>query len=160
MDEPKTRMAPQNPVVAPLPPLDLSPRPPVVDTIPKPLALPETLRIAPLPLPTPDAGTRKPAFDPVAAKPRNNPSRWVTDNDYRSSWINREMTGTARFRLEVAADGRVESCTLTASSGHPDRARATCDLVSRRARFEPAQNREGEKVAGTFASAVKWELPR
>ena len=152
-------VAPDRPLVAPLPPLDLSPRLPLVDTVPKPVPVPDTPHIV-LPVPTPDVGPRKPAFDPIAAKPRNNPAEWVTDNDYRPSWINREMTGTARFRLEITASGRVENCTITASSGYPDLDRATCDLVSRRARFEAARNGEGEKIAGTFSSAVRWELPR
>lgn len=159
-EEVKQELAPQNPMVAPLPPLDLSPRPPLIDTIPTPLPVPDTPYIVPRPGPTPDLGPRRPAFEPLAAKPRNNPAEWVTTADYRSSWINREMTGTARFRLEISANGRVESCAITASSGHPDLDRATCDLVSRRARFDPAKNSEGEKTAGSFSSAVQWELPR
>lgn len=77
-EETKQELAPQNPVVAPLPPLDLSPRPPVIDAIPKPLPVPDTPYIVPRAVPTPDVGPRKPAFDPVPAKPRNNPSEWVT----------------------------------------------------------------------------------
>lgn len=159
-EEVKQDLVPQNPAVAPLPKLDLAPSPPILDTIPTPLPVPVPLQVTPMPIPTQDAGPRRPAFDPVAAKPRNNPTQWVTDNDYRSSWINREMTGTARFRLDIAASGRVENCTITGSSGHPDLDRATCDLISRRARFDPAKNGDGEKIGGTFSSAVKWELPR
>jgi periplasmic protein TonB len=69
------------------------------------------------------------------------------------------MTGKARFRLEIAADGRVTGCTITASSGHPQLDAATCALVSKRAKFQPARGSNGEPVAGTYSNAIDWQLP-
>jgi protein TonB len=112
----------------------------------------------PTPKPTP-VGQASPAFDAVAAKPRNDTSQWVTTDDYRSSWINRELTGVARFRVQVGTDGRVKQCTVTVSSGHSELDRATCDLVTQRARFEAARNTDGEKTTGSYSSAVAWQLP-
>lgn len=158
--DPKTEIVPERTPVAPLPPLDLSDRRPTIDTTPiilPPLDLP---RVVPSPGPTADLGPKRPAFDPVAARPRNDPGGWITTADYKSSWINREMTGVARFRLEVAASGRVEGCTISRSSGHAALDRATCDLVSRRARFEAARNGAGETTRGSYSSSVSWELPR
>ena len=83
----------------------------------------------------------------------------MTVNDYRSSWIAREMTGTARFRLDIGTTGRVESCAITASSGHADLDRATCALLTARARFAPARDETGAAVRGTYANAVRWTLP-
>ena len=61
------------------------------------------------PKPTPQPGpSALPTFAAVTPKPRGNPGAWVTVNDYRSSWINREMTGTARFKLDIGATGRVD----------------------------------------------------
>ena len=99
------------------------------------------------------------AFEAIAPRPRNDTSRWVTTADYRSSWINRELTGVARFRVQVGTDGRVKQCTVTSSSGHAALDRATCDLVTQRARFEPARDTKGEKTAGSYSSAVAWQLP-
>mgnify|MGYP000150220552 CR=1 FL=1 len=115
--------------------------------IPGPTALPD-------PLPS-----VIPSFAPIAAKPRNDPLRWVSTDDYKSNWIRQEMTGKARFRLEIAADGRVASCTITASSGHPELDAATCALVSRRAKFQPARGGEGQPVAGSYSNAIDWRLP-
>lgn len=155
--EPEQKVAP--PVHAPIPPVDLGPqRPPVdvTDVIP-PVADPIPYVV---PKPTPQPGLAvKPADDPIGAKPRGNPANWVTVNDYRSNWINREMTGTARFRLKVGANGRVENCTITASSGHAELDRATCALVTQRARFDPAKDETGAKVSGSYSNAVRWELP-
>ncbi len=69
------------------------------------------------------------------------------------------MTGKARFRLEIAADGRVTNCTITGSSGHSQLDAATCALVGRRAKFQPARGSEGEPVAGIYTSAIDWQLP-
>ena len=118
------------------------------------------MRSRPSPRPSrPPVGQASPAFDAVAAKPRNDTSQWVTTDDYRSSWINRELTGVARFRVQVGTDGRVKQCTVTVSSGHSELDRATCDLVTQRARFEAARNTDGEKTTGSYSSAVAWQLP-
>ncbi len=106
------------------------------------------------PLPTPAID-----FTPVAAKPRNDPGRWLTDSDYKSIWIRKEMVGTARFRLEIAANGKVAGCAITGSTGHSELDAATCSLVSKRARFEPARGGEGQPVAGSYSSSVRWVLP-
>lgn len=96
-------------------------------------------------------------FEPVAPLARNG--NWVTDNDYRTSWINRGWEGTAGFRLTIGTNGRVENCTITNSTGHAALDEATCTLVAKRAKFKAATNSQGETVSGTFSSAVRWQIP-
>jgi protein TonB len=103
--------------------------------------------------------TQAPTFDPVSAAPRNDPATWITTDDYRSSWIRREWVGIAGFRLEIAANGTIEQCTITRSTGHNAIDNATCALVSKRAKFQPARGGEGQAVAGSFNGAVEWRLP-
>ena len=95
----------------------------------------------------------------MAARPANNARAWVTQSDYRSSWISRDYAGTVGFRLNVGASGRVEGCSVTQSSGVAALDEATCQLVTRRARFDPAKNGEGRAVAGSYNGAVRWQLP-
>lgn len=109
---------------------------------------------APGPAPSP-----APRFDPVAAKARNDPGGWITQSDYKTSWINREWAGRASFRLQISASGKVEGCQITRSTGYDALDEATCALVSRRAKFEPARDSNGEKTAGTFTNSVLWEIP-
>ena len=152
------------PIVTPPPPIDLNRSNSDMDMTTK---IPPTRPIeqqpgerAPLG-PTP-AATESPepkGFDPVAAKPRNDPSRWLSNNDYRPSWARQELTGTARFRLEIAATGKVTGCTVTGSTGHKELDQATCSLVTRRAKFEPARGKQGEPVSGTYSGSVSWQLP-
>ena len=156
--EPEQKVSP--PIHAPVPPVDLGPQRPPIDVadaiVP---VVPDPVPYV-VPKPTPQPGlSPKPSVEAVGAKPRGNPGNWITVNDYRSSWINREMTGTARFQLVVGANGRVENCTITNSSGHAELDRATCALVTQRARFDPAKDETGAKISGSYSNAVRWELP-
>lgn len=104
--------------------------------------------------------TPLPSFaDPVSAKPRGNPGQWVTDADYRSRWIREGLSGTARFTLAIDASGRVSECTITRSSGHAELDAATCRLIERRARFEPARDAMGNTIAGAYSNAINWKIP-
>lgn len=157
--QPKTEAPRTQPIPVPRPPVVLDPTPPIIDTtdiIPPPLPpIDPGLRADPGPIVPPSI----PAVEPIAASPRNDPGTWVTDADYRTSWIRRDMVGKARFRLEIAANGRVSDCTITRSTGYDALDQATCRLVSRRARFQPARGPDGEAVAGSYSSAVDWRLP-
>lgn len=108
---------------------------------------------------TPAPTLSPPMFDPVMAKPRGNPGDWITTSDYRSVWIRRELTGSASFTLQVSATGRVTGCTITASTGHAALDQATCSLIERRARFDPARDNRGNPVAGTYRNSITWRLP-
>lgn len=101
----------------------------------------------------------EPLFDPVKATPRGNPGNWITTADYRSTWIRRELTGTARFTLQIDAAGKVSNCTITGSTGHTALDRATCRLVEGRAVFNPAKGTDGKPVAGSYSSSVDWQIP-
>jgi len=165
VEQPKTETPPSSrDVVAPTPPLDLSTNAPSLDTtdIILPPA-PPVPKVYPSPLPTvslpPPPPVPTPTFEPVAARPSNNPGSWVTQNDYRSSWISRGYAGTVGFRVSVGAGGKVESCSVTKSSGVSALDEATCQLVSRRARFDPAKNDQGRAVAGSYTGAVRWQIP-
>jgi protein TonB len=108
-----------------------------------------------LPTPTPSASP----FDPVGAAPRNNPARWVQDSDYRSSWLRQGLSGAARFTLGIDATGKVTSCTITRSTGHGVLDAATCELVTKRARFDAARDSSGKPVAGSFTGGITWRIP-
>nr|WP_137676209.1 energy transducer TonB [Parerythrobacter lutipelagi] len=112
--------------------------------------------VDPFPKPTP---TQEPKFDPIIAKASNNPGEWVTNADYKSSWIRREYQGVVGFSLQVSAQGRVTDCRVTRSSGHSVLDDATCRLVKQRARFTAARDGKGMKTPGSYSNSVRWELP-
>lgn len=108
-----------------------------------------------VPQPSPSASP----FDPVGARPKGNAARWVTNDDYRSRWIMEGMAGRAGFTLAIDAAGKVTGCTITRSTGHSALDGATCDLLTKRARFDAARDATGKPVAGTYNGAVTWQIP-
>ena len=109
-----------------------------------------------IPGPTPSAAS---IYDPVGAKAKGKPGTWVTNEDYRPRWIAEELSGTARFTLQIDARGKVTGCTITRSTGHAALDKATCDLVSKRARFDAARDGNGKPVSGTYSNSVRWSIP-
>lgn len=157
--QPRASQSAQPTVFVPVPPLQLPTQGRVIDQTdifpqPRPTIQPGNGTATESAIPTPT-----PSFTPAAATPRSDPKRWVTPDDYRGNWIRQELTGKARFRLEIAADGRVSGCTITGSSGHPELDAATCALVTKRAKFQPARGDEGQPVAGSYSNAIDWQLP-
>lgn len=98
-------------------------------------------------------------FDPVGATPRGNPGTWVTNSDYRPRWIREDLSGSASFTLAIDARGKVTGCTINRSTGHAVLDTATCQLVSKRARFEAARDGTGKPVAGSFTGSITWKIP-
>lgn len=149
-------------LVAPKPLLPLPPRDPGLTVLPiegllppsKPLpAGGEAIFIPPISTPTASL------VRPKVAVPVGDPGRWATTEDYPAAELRREIQGTARFRVSVGTDGRVQACEIVASSGSPGLDKATCDHVSRRARFKPATDESGAKVTGSYSNAVSWVIP-
>ncbi|OCC24081.1 energy transducer TonB [Croceicoccus estronivorus] len=140
---------PPPPVVAPPPPINIAPAPPVIQTAP---VLP--------PKPTAPPPPPPPKFTPKAPQPRNNPGSWATPDDYPTRAMRDERAGVARFSVTVGTDGKVESCQITGSSGHADLDEATCKLVTRRARFKPATDGDGNPTVGSYSNAVRWQIPK
>jgi protein TonB len=149
--------------------LDLPPPPPAIAPPPKmtitaPVQTITTVTEAPPPppviVPPPPSAPPPPRFSPTKATPRGNPGSWANSNDYPSRALREEREGVTRFRVTVGADGRVTGCSVTGSSGHPDLDEATCSLVSRRGRFNPAKDGEGQPATDSWSSAVRWQIPK
>ncbi|AKM09577.1 energy transducer TonB [Croceicoccus naphthovorans] len=100
-----------------------------------------------------------PMFDPVGPTPRGNPGDWVSERDYPSRAIRNEIEGTTGFRLSIDAKGRVSDCIVVMPSGSSDLDEATCRVMSKRGKFNPAKNGNGDAVAGNYTSRITWRLP-
>lgn len=151
---PKPENIPPPPVVAP-PPLVRTPSPPPpVVTVPNAPPPPPVIIPTPAPPPAPPAPPRvaKPA------SPRN--SGWVDQSDYPSRALREEREGSTGFRLTIDEGGRVSNCVVTSSSGHADLDEAACNLITRRARFRPAEDANGNKISSSFSSRVVWRIER
>ncbi len=93
------------------------------------------------------------------ATPRRDPGSWVRSEDYPPAALRAGQEGRTGFRLDLGADGRATACTVIASSGSDALDEATCRLLMRRARFEPARDAGGMPIAASFSSRIAWRLP-
>lgn len=148
------------PVVTP-PPIVRTPptTAPVITTtnVPPPVFIPNPVAAPPPPAPP---APPPPPSKASGASPRGNPGSWATPNDYPARALREERAGTTRFRVTIGPDGRVTNCEITGSSGHADLDEATCKNVTRRARFKPAVDAEGNAISDTYSNAVRWEIPK
>jgi len=157
---PKTDPVTVDPV-APIPPIPIPPPPgPTYRGFDETDAvIPEVSRgteIGPVVQPDPRPS---PSFTPRLARPRNQPSGWLSNDDYPRGPLVDEVEGVAAYRLIVGTNGRVSACEVTRSTGNGQLDAATCKFIERRARFEPATDETGAKVVGNFTGTVKWEIP-
>lgn len=154
---PPKQDTPPPPIVAPPPAIAINTAAPTVQTVTvAPPPAPVFTTAAPPPPPPPPA----PKFQPKSAAPKGNPGNWATSNDYPSRALREEREGSTGFRVTVGTDGKVADCTVTRSSGSPDLDQATCDNIRRRARFTPATDGEGNPTTGSYASTIRWVIPK
>lgn len=145
------------PVVAPPPIVRSNTPPPVIIAVPPPVVIaPPVVTPPPAPPPPPPAPPRV----AKALQARGNPGSWATDADYPPSALRAEEQGVTGFRLQVGPDGRVTDCTVTSSSGSSTLDDATCRLVTRRARFTPAEDASGNKIAAPYSNRITWRIPQ
>jgi len=145
------------PPVAPPPPLNISVAPPPIQTQPNiPPPMPPAVIVPPPAPPAPPP----PRFTPKSAVPKGNPGSWATPDDYPPRALREEREGVTGFSVTVGTDGRVTGCSVTRSSGSPDLDDAACKLITRRARFTPATNGEGQPITGSYSNSVRWTIPK
>jgi hypothetical protein len=88
------------------------------------------------------------ALEPGATPPRpiGDPARWLEPRDLGLGDLMTAATVAAVFRLTLAADGRATDCTILESAGSIEIDRGACRALVRRARYEPARDRNGNAV--------------
>lgn len=153
---PKKAAAPP-PIVAPPPKINVNVTPPPVQTVVTP---PPAAPVVPIIAPPAPVAPPPPRVQPKQPTPKGNPANWATTNDYPTRALREEREGTTGFRVTVGPDGRVTGCSVTSSSGSPDLDDATCANVTRRARFNPATDGEGQPTSGSYSNRVRWVIPK
>ncbi|MDF7773794.1 energy transducer TonB [Sphingomonas sp. AOB5] len=83
----------------------------------------------------------------ATARPGYSP---FTAEDYPARMMERGAEGTTIVALAINATGRVTGCKVTQSSGFAELDRATCAVLMRRGRFNPAVDSSGNPAAGVY----------
>src|SRR3990170_4776590 len=97
------------------------------------------------------------AGQPTPSRPINRGS-WVQARDYPIEAAEFGLAGKVKFRLAINPPGRVTRCQILQSAG-PALDAATCRVLEKRARFEPARGSSGQAVASTYESQITWAVP-
>jgi len=96
-------------------------------------------------------------FGPLMAQRRF--SAIFTSDDYPPSALRNEERGRVTARFDVADDGTAESCRAEVSSGSVALDSATCRIILRRIRYDPARDSEGRPIRSSDAFSIAWTLP-
>lgn len=122
-------------------------------TVQQQVAQPEPPRfVAPAPAPV----AAPPASPPTAATPKGR-GNTISEDDYPDASRRAEEQGVTRVSYTIDPTGKVSACTVTQSSGSPRLDDATCKIIIRRFRFNPA-TRDGQPIAETKTQPVRWQL--
>ena len=94
------------------------------------------------------------------ATPRDE-ARWARSiqEDYPAAALRRDESGTVTMRLTIGANGRVEACAVTGSSGSDALDRGACRGMQRYARFNPAWNDAGTPISAQTTRSIRYVLP-
>jgi protein TonB len=79
-------------------------------------------------------------------------------DDYPAGAAARGEQGNVQVVIHVDDKGAVSSCEIKTSSGYPELDTQTCNIIARRAKFEPARNSNGEPVASEITKTIDWRL--
>ena len=82
----------------------------------------------------------------------------ISSDDYPPQALDRGEEGTVGVILHVDANGAVGVCTVEKSSGWEVLDAQTCRLLSLRAKFEPARDRQGNPAASDYHTRIKWQI--
>jgi periplasmic protein TonB len=78
--------------------------------------------------------------------------------DYPEEALNRGEQGPVTVELTISPAGRVTACKVLVSAGW-SLDRATCRVITKRARFRPATDAQGAAVADTYIQTIVWRIP-
>jgi protein TonB len=136
--------------------------PPLVqlNTPPPPIQLEQREITAPPPPMAPPAPPAPPP-PPKRSEPKSlsgSLQGLIRNDDYPQQAIDNDEQGTTVVTLTIGANGRVSNCSVSSSSGSRSLDSATCSILTRRARYEPAQDSNGNPVSATVTGRVTWRL--
>ena len=83
----------------------------------------------------------------------------LTTDDYPREALRTATQGRVLVRLDIGTNGRVSACSPVATSGSAVIDATTCRLVRQRARFRPAIDAGGRRVAARIIASVTWLIP-
>ena len=95
----------------------------------------------------------------MGAIPAGNPADWFGPDNYPKEAIRTNRQGRVVVALGIDSAGMVATCSVKTSSGTAALDEGTCAVAREHGRFNPATDRKGRPIAGTYVMPVAWKLP-
>jgi len=86
------------------------------------------------------------------------PYSWFDGQDYPTSSASKGEQSVVEFRLLVDSAGNPTKCTSLSHVDAPAFQKVVCDVLMRRARFQPAELSDGTKVPSYYRNRIIWRL--
>lgn len=141
------------PIVAPPPIVQTNLAPPPIVAPPSPPTPAPVITPAAPPAPPPPRISQ-------AAGAKGDPAQWITNDDYPPGAMREGKEGVSRISWTVNTQGKVENCQVTQSSGTPELDETACRLITRRGKYSPAKDQNGQPMSTTQSRAVRWQIPK
>ncbi len=91
--------------------------------------------------------------------PKGDRQPLFSESDYPAEARQTGWEGSVIFDLTVTPEGRVSKCVIVESSGHAVLDTATCTILTTRAKFYPAKDRNGKPVEDVVRTPpINWSL--
>ena len=92
------------------------------------------------------------------ATPESDPGNWIRSSDYPQGMLMLRQPAIVNFLLNVDANGAVTKCTIQETTYPKAFDDAVCNAVTKRARFKPALDANGQAVASYWQRTVRFVL--
>jgi protein TonB len=138
---------------------DRPPPPPMIIATPAPPLPPPVIRMAPPAPPPPPPPPPRGGYPATRATPVVPLHTLFSADDYPAAALRAEEEGLAAFKMTIDKEGRMTGCEITSSSGSASLDSTTCRLIRARARFRPARNARGKKMADVVYGRILWRFP-
>jgi hypothetical protein len=102
-----------------------------------------------------DPAEQRSLLQPV--KPKSSPAPWFRAEDFPPHLNPKAPGSTVIVRVIAAADGQIEDCAVVKAGGDKQFEQLTCDLVRKRARFEPAIGADRRPTRSMLITTVAWQ---
>ncbi len=110
-----------------------------------------------------DALVKRWGYDPAQqamarrrVTPKTRPQNWIDLEGYTIKPMRKGHSGIVQFRLDVDADGKAVGCFVLARTNPDEFGDRTCQLMMKRAKFEPALDAQGKPMRAFWVGSVNW----
>jgi hypothetical protein len=93
------------------------------------------------------------------AMPKGNPGSWLTTDDYPRNMLNTGQGGIVNFRLSIDDTGKPTACHIQETFRERGFDKIVCDNIMKRARFEPALDKDKLPIASFYLNTVRFQIP-